>query len=182
MNFWICKSCTAQTEFGKSSCWNCGVSENQEKTVSAKTEVQPESEPLADDSRRPLSIWLLLLALGSVSVTLALQAAKIVSALLSGDLEFPKGLGVLVVFVLPLLIGLLTCHAVYRRKPWGRWLGVLFLLAAVGWQSIGSADSGATNEAQREGFRLGKLSGSFLTLWWAYLIAFSKKVSRYFHK
>ncbi|MGJ7501580.1 hypothetical protein ACSFBF_14575 [Variovorax sp. ZT5P49] len=148
----------------------------------------PESTVLATPesprSPRPISAWLLLILLALTELALATGIVREVFLLAPYFRQIPNQWSILLGLGFRLAIAgviLVVLVGIFKRKQWGRWLGLLALalLAATG--IFGNDTTVYDNQAQRAGGLLAQfVLTPLLIAWWVYAFGFSAKAKRYF--
>jgi hypothetical protein len=141
--------------------------------------VQPASA-----APRPVSIWLQLIVF---SVLTSLYAFGLARALTSFSVQVRDQTATLeIAFDIAWRLALLAAFislvvAIFRCRPWGRWVGLLPIGAMLLQVLLGSDSTNYANEAERTGGMFGQyvLMPAFFC-WWGYAVAFSTKAQRYF--
>ncbi|MDQ1919599.1 hypothetical protein [Massilia pseudoviolaceinigra] len=132
--------------------------------------------------KRPLSVWLLLLALGAISISLAVITAGFVSVMVFYKVGVRTSLVADIAWrlvIVALAGGALV--GVARRRQWGRWLGVLAMGAMTVALFFIPDTAQYANETQRSGGFIGRtILVPALMAWWIYACGFSSKARRYF--
>ena len=137
------------------------------------------SQPL---SPRPISTWFLLVAITLYGTVTARTLILVVSRF--GQLSDQWGALMTVGWCL-FIIGVLLAGfvGIFKRKQWGRWLGLL-MLAGFAAHSIFVSMQDTTiydNEIQRTGGLFAqRIFIPLLVVWWIYAFGFSAKAKRYF--
>ncbi|NHZ65016.1 hypothetical protein [Massilia genomosp. 1] len=132
--------------------------------------------------KRPLSIWLLLIIVGALTIICAVATAGMVW------LEYPYGTRprIKVVFdvgwrLAAAATGLGTLLGIVGRRQWARWIAVLGMIALTALQFSVPDTAQYADNAERFGAVIGrKIIGPALMAWWIYAFAFSRKAKRYF--
>ena len=143
---------------------------------------QSHGEASQSRSRPPFSVWLVLLLLSVITALVAFGFARSLLFGMPSLLINSAGSAIAIISRLGMIAGLLiTVICVWRRKQWGRWLGV-FLLTAFAVLCIFAPDTAQyPNDAQRAGASFARvILMPSLFAWWAYAFGFSMKAKRYF--
>lgn len=133
-------------------------------------------------ARRPWSAWLLMLALALVAIAIAFGAINTAWYLVAfrGAMSW-RFLGSLSIYLALMAFCVAVAIGIARRRPWGRWLGVL-IIAGFAIVIMAMPDTSQyANEAQRGGGLFGRLILTpLLMAAWGYRFAFSARARRYF--
>lgn len=146
----------------------------------SRVETQSEVAP------RPLSVWLWLLVFLAGTALFAAGTLRSFWLLASraGELNNPLAAFVGGAWRVALIAAaLVVVLAVYRRRHWGRWLGVVAIVGLATLNLLRHDASQYPSEAQK----VGAAFSQFLILpalfaWWIYAFGFSEKAKRYFAK
>lgn len=143
----------------------------------------PASEVAQPPCKRPISLWLLLLLLGPLTIALTVSAARLVWIVIAFAGVIDVRLAGILAWrfaVLALVAGALL--GVMRRRQWGRWLGVLVLVAlASGLYFLPGKTDYLGSNGGGNAFNGSILTAALMT-WWIYACGFSRKARRYFAK
>ncbi|MDM5179516.1 hypothetical protein PO883_20185 [Massilia sp. DJPM01] len=147
----------------------------QSPTSSATEVIQP---PI----KRPLSVWLLLLVLGVMIIALAIGSARSIWFMAAyPDVMPPRVVVNTALFLALVLFGAAALVGIARRRQWGRWLGLLVMVALTAAMFLMPDTTHYDNAAQRSGGLFGRtILMPSLMLLWAYRFGFSRKAKRYF--
>lgn len=132
--------------------------------------------------RRPWSAWLLMLALALMAIAIAFGAINTTWYLVAfrGWMSW-RFFGSLSIYLALMAFCVAVAIGIARRRPWGRWLGVLII---VGFAIVTMAMPDSTqyaNDAQRGGGLFGRLILTpLLMAAWGYRFGFSARARRYF--
>jgi hypothetical protein len=150
--------------------------------------IPPESSFVASSGKeklspRPISAWLLLILLALTGTALAVGIVRFIFLLapyirqIPSQWSIPLGVGLRLAILGVIVIVLV---GIFKRKRWGRWLGLL-ALALLAVTGIFASDTTAyDNEAQRSGGLFVQfIVMPVLLVWWAYAFGFSAKARRY---
>jgi hypothetical protein len=136
-------------------------------------------------SRRPFSVWLILLLLIAFALVIFLGTTRSLLLVMpnrSNGLSFVALIVAIGLRLALLVIVLFAMISIYRRGRWGRWLG-LAVIVALALSSVLRPDdySQYPNDAQRAGAQFARFFVMpSLLAWWAYAFAFSSRAKRYF--
>ncbi|MEJ8853419.1 hypothetical protein WKW79_02495 [Variovorax robiniae] len=149
----------------------------------------PPQSPLHHDgppspARRPVSIWLLLFLLLATTIIFFAGSAKFIWFIASrwADLRDFQALAVGVALRISVAAALLaTMLGIFRRRQWGRWLGLLAIASLAAFFMLRPDTTTYANDAESAGGYLGRLVFMpLLFAWWGYAVTFSGKAKRYF--
>ena len=136
----------------------------------------PQADPPDTSNARPIAAWLLIAAIAAFSVLLAVAVIRIMIAGAPGD-----GIAVAIGWRIALLVALIaTAFAVFRRRSWGRWMGVIALVGLAIAMVLVPDTARYANASERAGGLIGRAFLVLVTLWWVYAFGFSAKAKRYF--
>jgi len=139
------------------------------------------SQPLGP---RPISAWLLLIAIALYGFVFASGTAEFLFLIASRLDQISNPWGVLLAVGWRLFIVgvfLASFVGIFKRKQWGRWLGLLMLAGFAVFSIFGQDTANYADEAQRAGGYFGrKILLPLLFAGWAYAFGFSAKAKRYF--
>ena len=145
----------------------------------------PEDRP-----KRPLSVVLLQVVLATLFATYVAVFARTLGRLASpavrARIELLPFLAALSIRLIPPLIMAYVFWALVKRKPHGRWLGLLCILALLAGGIYQAIHSGShpfvpgPKSARQIGEMFGELSAPFLIAWWFYSFGFSRAAKAFF--
>ncbi|NHZ79870.1 hypothetical protein F2P44_11365 [Massilia sp. CCM 8695] len=147
----------------------------QSTATSATEVIQP---PI----KRPLSVWLLLLVLGVMTIALAIGTARSIWLMAAYPSVMLSRFGAnTALFLALVLFGAGALVGIARRRQWGRWLGLLVMVALTAAMFLMPDTTHYANAAQQSGGFFGRtILMPSLMLLWAYRFGFSRKAKRYF--
>jgi len=149
----------------------------------------PPSDPMAEAiltsaPRRPISVWLLVLAVSAITILFTVSLVRYLWVFVFHFTQMPNLLMASVGLVWRAMLVsafLATTRGVFCRRNWGRWLGVLVVVAFAAFSLFGPDTTIYKNDAERAGGHLGRIIiFPALLAWWAYALAFSQKSKAYF--
>ncbi|WP_422085599.1 hypothetical protein [Variovorax sp.] len=133
---------------------------------------------------RPISAWLLLILLAFTELALAAGLVREAFLLAPYFRQIPNQWSILPSVGLRLAIAgviLVVLVGIFKRKHWGRWLGLLALALLAATSIFGTDTTDYENQAQRAGGMLAQfVLTPLLIAWWVYAFGFSAKAKRYF--
>ena len=133
---------------------------------------------------RPISAWLLLIAIALYGFLFASGTAQFLFLIASRLDQISNPWGVLLAVGWRFLIVgvfLASFVGILKRKQWGRWLGLLMLASFVVFCIFGQDTTNYANEAQRAGGHFArKILLPLLLAGWAYAFGLSAKAKKYF--
>jgi len=143
-------------------------------------------ETPSEVARRPLSVWLWMLVFLAGTVFFAAGTLRSFWLIAShaNELRDPLAAFVGIAWRVALIVAVsVVIFAVYRRRRWTRWLGVVAIVGLATLSLLRHDTTQYPNEAQK----VGAAFGQFLILpalfaWWVYAFGFSEKAKRYFAK
>jgi hypothetical protein len=132
----------------------------------------------------PISAWLLLIAMTLFGIAVLAQSFLSVVPRFSQSQQLDQWgvmLAIGVRFLVVIGPFLAVVIGIFKRKQWGRWLGLLFPAGLAALCIFGQDPTIYHNEAEQFGGFLGRrILMPLLLLWWAYAFGFSAKARRYF--
>lgn len=133
---------------------------------------------------RPIAVWLLLLVMLLLVFFSALGTLGFVLVAASGFSTTPDHAAVFIRLASGLtMVGILVTvmAGIFRRKQWGRWVGLLAVVSLALISVFGHDSTRYAGDAERAGGHFARmvLIPSLLA-WWAYAFAFSAKAKQYF--
>jgi hypothetical protein len=137
-------------------------------------------------SPRPISAWLLLIAIALNGSVFAVRTAQLLFLIAYRFDQLHSQWGALLAVGWRILVGgvlLAGFVGILKRKQWGRWLGLLMLASFAAFGIFVSAQdtTGYDNEMQRAGGLFAqRILIPLLLAWWAYAFGFSTKAKLYF--
>lgn len=135
---------------------------------------------------RPLSVWLWMLVFLAGTVVFGAGTLRSLWLIAShaNELRDPLAAWVGVAWRVALIVAVLAVIvAVYRRRHWSLWLGVVGIIGLAILSLLSHDTTQYPNEAQKAGAALGQfLILPILFAWWTYAFGFSGKARRYFAK
>lgn len=150
----------------------------------AKVEDVHESSIAVQRPPRPISAWILGLALVVMTVFLGIGIARLAWFVSTQQVQvvdpYKATLYVLWRGVAAVAC-VITVAGIFRRRGWSRWAGLCAIAAFVVWCLVRQDTTGYSNEAQQAGGWMAKyMFIPALCIWWAYAYGFSAKAVRYF--
>ncbi|NHZ95913.1 hypothetical protein [Massilia sp. CCM 8734] len=132
--------------------------------------------------KRPLSLWLLLIIVGAMTIAAAVGTAATVWLVHSYGTWPPIDLVLHIGWRLAAVAaGLGTLIGILGRRQWARWIAVLGMAALTALPFLMPDTAQYADNAERFGAVIGrKIVGPALMAWWIYAFAFSGKAKRYF--
>lgn len=133
---------------------------------------------------RPLAVWSLALFFAIFGAAWAVGVVRdlvFISDYASDGgpvlpLLFPFALG-----FAAMVAAVAACAAIFRRRQWGRWVGLIVIAAMVLLNMFGVERGAFPDDAERQGrFLMSVVVTPVLLLWWGYRFGLSDKATRYF--
>lgn len=135
-------------------------------------------------SRRPASVWLLVLAISAITILFMVSLVRYLWVFVFQFAQIQNHLMASVGLVWRAMLVsafLATTLGIFYRRNWGRWIGVLVIVAFIAFSFFGPDTTVYKNDAERAGGHLGRIIiFPALLAWWAYALAFSQKSKAYF--
>ena len=151
-----------------------------------ETLISSKMTPTDPPSPRPLSVWLLMLALLAGGVPITVSSARFFWFFASHLAEVRNfmALAIEVVWhVATVVVILAVLFGIFHRRQWGRWLGLLSIAAFAVITILAPDATTYANDAQKAGGFLGRtIFAPLMFTWWGYAFGFSKKAKRYFSR
>lgn len=143
-----------------------------------------DDAPALEPPPRPISVWLMIVALALLSLAALFGETMLVSDVtsLAPRVSSHAMLATLLVIqAVKLAAGVTLMIGLWRRRPWARWLGLLCCAGLVVFSVMRQDHSVHANDAERAGGELAQyVLLPLLCLWWGWALAFSAKGRRYF--
>ena len=143
-----------------------------------------DAAPEPELSPRPISVWLMIVALALLSLAALFGETMLVSDVTRGA---PRAsthamlVTLLVIQAVKLLVGVTLMIGLWRRRRWARWLGLLCCAGLVVFSVMRRDQSVHASDAERAGGDLAQyVLLPALCVWWGWALAFSAKGRRYF--
>ena len=137
-----------------------------------------------NQSRRPISVWLLLLLLALVVSAQIYGFIRLSSVAATSGRIFEQSVILMAIAnVLFILAFVYLTMSVFIAKRWARWAGVLLLLLFALFSLFSSTTHTYASDAEAAGAQVGKyIIVPILFIWWIYSYGFSKKANEYFSR
>ena len=153
--------------------------ENPYKAPNSNSEIARNNQ-----SRRPISVWLLLFLLAFI-VTMQIYGfiTSNSTAAAAGVISEQSTILMATANVLFILAFVYLTMSVFIAKKWARWAGVLLLLLFLLLALFSSITRPYASAAEGAGAQVGRyIIGPILIIWWIYSYGFSKKAKDYFSR
>lgn len=150
----------------------------------ATTAGVPDDAPAPDIAPRPISVWLMVVAMALLSIAALYGESKLATdpALAAQRATAPMVFAtVALIQTAKLALALTLLVGLWRRRPWARWLGLLYAVGLLIFCIMRPDHRLHGDDAERAGAELGQyVIIPALCVWWGWALAFSAKGRRYF--